>query len=150
MKWRLLRAIFLAFVPFAVLALTLEARLALGMGPWDIRLSFVSATLMGMWMLTAWQQYGPNPHGADGGGGVHHIKIGVPVGELGSPDPCAGCGQVHEPVIYVPLPDGTALVSHKDRDGCEWAMHVEELDALPTAVRFHQDFECTRRVNQAQ
>lgn len=150
MKWRLLRAILLVCVPFAVLALTLEARLVGGMGPWDIRLSFVASTMMGMWMLAAWQQYGPGRGEADGGAAVHRIQIGVPVGELGSPDPCEGCGQVHEPVIYVPLPDGTALVSHKDRDGCDWATHVEGLDAAPPAVRFHQDFECTRRVNQAQ
>lgn len=155
MKWRLARATFMVGWPFVVIACVIAALTASGsMRTWDAWMLFVVASGLGMWAAPTWRyHFGPKLDATsedDGGPRSMRVQIGVPIGEMGSTDPCEGCGQVHEPVIYVPLPDGTALVSHKDRDGCDWATHVEELDAVPVATRFHMDFECARRVNQAQ
>jgi hypothetical protein len=64
---------------------------------------------------------------------------------IGGGDDCDCEGGRHEPMIVVPLPDGTCLVSHSNGEGCAWAARVPDRDGIGPAVAHHMEFNCARR-----
>lgn len=163
MIWRCVRAALLVGLPPGVLAVLLEVRLVTGMGPWDVRLGFLAALMMGIWSLSAYQSHWPKPDETeeekppvvdDGlSDSLRAIlnsagRAPIPVIQVGTDGPCADCGEVHGNVmVLVPLPDASFLVSHKDRssgaDECDWAQHVTDMSQARVAAELHE-FQCVR------
>lgn len=168
MDWKVMRAPTALAVTFGLLTAGLEGRIAGGMGPWDIRLCFGGAVMAGAWALFIWQTLSPKPEQPEPE--PHSITIPglgrLVIGPMGGPPPMpeptvdshdeggpCDCGEVHDPVVVCPLPDGTALVTHRNGEGCDWARRVEspDPDCVMPAVRLHAEFEkCGRQVAKEQ
>lgn len=171
MKWKdVARTTAITLGPLAVLVALLEVRLASGMSPWDIRVTCVLAVITGMWMVHAILLWGPQStpppetpeptvvpdapasplqallKSLGGGDGA----LGIPIFQVGSDEEC-DCGQVHggEPMVMIPLPDGSCVVAHRDKNKdtgeCTWAEHVDNSDQAQSAARLHEEFQCVRR-----